>query len=236
MSCAPIRTLAGGATTAPWPATEASPAAGRSASAPWLVAQAQTPVPAVARRHDRRPRSGSHGAGPAGAGSGRAPPRARPPAGECPRPRAAVRPLPGSRPRGPGRRRVAAHAGGGQGFGLPEQRSLVVRGPRHGRRELGQGVLEMPQPHVHTAQARVRKGARRGDLGREPVSRQGLLEGTPQHRHMAGPKRFLVALIELVRHGAHDDFRTHRCRKYLRWTESALGPTPGVRSGSRSIA
>jgi hypothetical protein len=53
--------------------------------------------------------------------------------------------------------------GNGQGFGLPEQRTFVMRSSGDGGRVLHERLFEVAQPEQHAAKARVRECSRRSD-------------------------------------------------------------------------
>ena len=91
--------------------------------------------------------------------------------------------------------RIDALSGHGQSLGLSQQRTLVVRSPRHRSRIGHQGFFEMTQPKQHATETRVGQGPRRSDGGGRAVRRQGLLQGTAQDGHVPEAQRFLVALV-----------------------------------------
>jgi hypothetical protein len=87
-----------------------------------------------------------------------------------------------------------------QRFHLAEQRPFVVRRPRSGGCVFHERLLDVVLPKQHAPQAGVWQGARRSDLGGNAIRLGSVLERSAQNGDMARSQRFLVALVEIVRH------------------------------------
>ena len=96
--------------------------------------------------------------------------------------------------------RLRAPAGKAQSLGLAEESALIVRSPGDGGRVLHQGFCQATQAEQGAAEARVRKSARRSDFRGGAVRCEGLVEAAAENGHVADSQRFLVALVQVVRH------------------------------------
>jgi hypothetical protein len=87
-----------------------------------------------------------------------------------------------------------------QRFRLAEQRPFIVRRPGGGGCVFHERLLDVVLPKQHAPQTGVWQGARGSDRGGSAIRLGSVLERSTQNGDMARSQRFLVALVQIVRH------------------------------------